>query len=41
VILDVGNPQCAIPVDDFEFDWRSAGAAIERVGNVPRRPARK
>jgi diaminopimelate epimerase len=30
VILNVGNPQCAIPVDDFDFDWRSAGAAVER-----------
>ncbi|HZL57443.1 MAG TPA: hypothetical protein VFC21_10195, partial [Bryobacteraceae bacterium] len=30
VILDVGNPQCAIPVDDFDFDWRAAGAAVER-----------
>jgi len=30
VILDVGNPQCAIPVDSFDFDWRTAGAAIER-----------
>src|ERR1035441_8538514 len=27
VILDAGNPQCAIPVDDFDFDWRSAGAS--------------
>jgi diaminopimelate epimerase len=37
VILDVGNPQCAIPVDDFEFDWRSAGAAIERDLRFPNR----
>jgi len=37
VILDVGNPQCAIPVDDFEFDWRSAGAAIERDPRFPNR----
>jgi diaminopimelate epimerase len=37
VILDVGNPQCAIPVDDFDFDWRSAGAAIERDSRFPDR----
>ncbi|MEO8025287.1 MAG: diaminopimelate epimerase [Bryobacteraceae bacterium] len=30
VILTVGNPQCAVPVDDFNFDWRAAGAALER-----------
>lgn len=28
-ILWVGNPQCAIPVNDFEFDWRAVGAEIE------------
>jgi diaminopimelate epimerase len=37
VILDVGNPQCAIPVEDFEFDWRSAGSAIERDPRFPNR----
>jgi diaminopimelate epimerase len=37
VILDVGNPQCAIPVDDFEFDWRSAGAAIQGDARFPNR----
>jgi len=37
VILDVGNPQCAIPVDDFDFDWRAAGAAIERDARFPNR----
>ncbi|HEX4137682.1 MAG TPA: diaminopimelate epimerase [Bryobacteraceae bacterium] len=37
VILDVGNPQCAIPVDDFDFDWRSDGAAIERDPRFPKR----
>jgi diaminopimelate epimerase len=36
-ILDVGNPQCAIPVDDFDFDWRAAGAAIERDARFPNR----
>ena len=29
-LLWVGNPQCAVPVEDFEFDWRAAGAEIER-----------
>jgi diaminopimelate epimerase len=37
VILDVGNPQCAIPVGDFDFDWRAAGAAIERDARFPNR----
>jgi diaminopimelate epimerase len=37
VILDVGNPQCAVPVDQFEFDWRSAGAAIEHDDRFPNR----
>jgi diaminopimelate epimerase len=37
VIIDAGNPQCAFPVEDFDFDWRSVGAAVERD---PRFPAR-
>lgn len=37
VILDVGNPQCAVLVDDFDFDWRSAGATIERDRRFPGR----
>src|SRR5579872_2250594 len=28
-VLNVGNPQCAVFVDDFEFDWRAQGAWIE------------
>ena len=32
-ILWVGNPQCAVPVDDFDFDWRAMGAEIERHPN--------
>ena len=28
-VLNVGNPQCAVFVEDFEFDWRATGAAIE------------
>jgi diaminopimelate epimerase len=36
-ILDVGNPQCAVQVDSLEFDWKSAGAAIEGHPHFPRR----
>ena len=36
-ILDVGNPQCAVFVDSFEFDWESLGAQIERHARFPRR----
>lgn len=36
-ILNVGNPQCAVFVDDFEFDWRAQGAWIERHPKFPRR----
>ena len=36
-ILDVGNPQCAVPVDSLDFDWRAPGAALE---GHPRFPAR-
>ena len=25
----VGNPQCAVPVENFDFDWRKMGAEIE------------
>jgi diaminopimelate epimerase len=28
-LLSVGNPQCAVPVSDFDFDWRAMGAEIE------------
>lgn len=37
VIIDAGNPQCAVPVEDFDFDWRTAGAAIERDPRFPNR----
>jgi diaminopimelate epimerase len=37
VLVDAGNPQCAIPVSDFDFDWRAAGAAIERDPRFPNR----
>jgi diaminopimelate epimerase len=33
----VGNPQCAVPVEDFDFDWRKIGAEIETHADFPRR----
>lgn len=33
----VGNPQCVVPVDSFEFDWRSMGAAMESHPHFPNR----
>jgi len=36
-LVDVGNPQCAVQVNDFEFDWRSRGAEIERHPRFPNR----
>lgn len=36
-LLWVGNPQCAVFVEDFEFDWRTMGAAIERHPRFPNR----
>jgi diaminopimelate epimerase len=36
-ILNVGNPQCAVPVDDFDFDWRKMGCEIERHPYFPKR----
>jgi diaminopimelate epimerase len=36
-ILNVGNPQCAVFVDGFDFDWRRTGAAIERHDWFPQR----
>lgn len=33
----VGNPQCAVPVTDFDFDWRAMGAEIERHPHFPNR----
>jgi diaminopimelate epimerase len=36
-LLDVGNPQCALFVADFNFDWRALGREIE---SLPRFPAR-
>jgi diaminopimelate epimerase len=37
VLVDTGNPQCAIPVEDFHPDWRSLGAAIEHDARFPNR----
>ena len=37
VILNVGNPQCAVFVDTFDFDWRALGALIERHPRFPER----
>jgi diaminopimelate epimerase len=28
-VVWVGNPQCAVPVENFEFDWRKMGSEIE------------
>jgi diaminopimelate epimerase len=36
-LLSVGNPQCAVPVEDFDFDWRRMGAEIERHPHFPNR----
>ena len=36
-ILDVGNPQCAVLSDHFDFDWRSMGVEIERHPRFPNR----
>ncbi len=37
VIVDVGNPQCVFPVESFDFDWRSLGAATEKDPRFPNR----
>ncbi len=36
-ILWVGNPQCAVFVESFDFDWRALGAEIERHAAFPNR----
>ena len=36
-LLWVGNPQCAMPVHQFDFDWRAMGAEIERHPHFPNR----
>jgi diaminopimelate epimerase len=35
--LSVGNPQCAVFVEDFNFDWRRVGAEIEGHPHFPDR----
>lgn len=37
VVLNVGNPQCAVFAEDFEFDWRALGARLERHPRFPQR----
>jgi diaminopimelate epimerase len=37
VILNVGNPQCAVFVSNFDFDWRALGARLERHPRFPNR----
>lgn len=36
-ILNVGNPQCVVFVDDFELEWRTLGVAIEHHSYFPAR----
>jgi diaminopimelate epimerase len=36
-LLWVGNPQCAVPVENFDFDWESMGAEIEGHAHFPAR----
>jgi diaminopimelate epimerase len=36
-ILDVGNPQCAVVVENFDFDWRATGREIEGHPHFPKR----
>ena len=36
-LVNVGNPQCALLVDHFDFDWRALGAEIERHPHFPNR----
>jgi diaminopimelate epimerase len=37
VILNAGNPQCAVFVSSFDFDWRALGAKLERHPRFPNR----
>ena len=37
VTLNVGNPVCAVFVDDFELDWRNIGKEIESHAHFPER----
>jgi diaminopimelate epimerase len=37
VIIDAGNPQCAFPVENFDFDWRAVGRTVEFDRKFPNR----
>jgi diaminopimelate epimerase len=37
VALSVGNPQCVVFVESFDFDWRRLGVEIERYPHFPNR----
>ena len=37
VIVDAGNPQCVMPVLNFDFDWQAVGAATARDPRFPNR----
>jgi diaminopimelate epimerase len=36
-ILNVGNPQCAVFVEDFSLDWKGIGARIESHPRFPKK----
>ncbi len=36
-LVGMGNPHCVIFVEDFDFDWQSAGRGIERNRMFPNR----
>jgi diaminopimelate epimerase len=36
-LLRVGNPQCAVPVENFDSGWRAMGAEIESHPHFPER----
>ncbi len=36
ICLSVGNPHVVVPVDDFDFDWKKLGRAIEASRVFPR-----
>lgn len=35
-ILNIGNPQCAVFVADFDFDWRSLGTRLQEHPRFPK-----
>ncbi len=37
ILVDVGNPQCVMPVPDFEFDWPAVGSMTETDSRFPNR----